>query len=488
MNCCERGAIVLRKSLCAAAVAAMSSAACAQTTVDINFPLFVQPLAGPVVADVVARQIDQSGDEFSIKQGDTDVTSTVVQSSWVVRAVDQNGDGVYETFVHRYSLDLSSLSYDDTMLVLKAQVWNGGVERLIVRTMSMTPPATIGTSDTTWVRAVNGDVVSFYLRIQGMTVLDRQTTVLMNDLDVTAAANLTETVVWDDSREEFIRDRMYRIDVDLASIGFGAVGDRVQLLCPLWGLYQYFVVHSEHVVEADPPVKLSIDECVADCVAAFISAVNATEATTEDGSETSIGRPDDVAAAADALDACLKNCGMSSGKRSVTVGSMTVIVGFGTVSGAADLVIAVGSNGSEGASGDNATAENTQSGGAAVAAAGNGAPGSESKGGEAKATSNGGDAVAIGGDGGDSSGKGGQGGPASAENKVAGKKATAQGGEGGTPGGGSSEGGSGGSAKGTAGFLSGQAPGGGGALGKHGTGAKVNVANGEVHGTSGTSV
>ncbi|MBI4879611.1 MAG: hypothetical protein HY812_08135 [Planctomycetes bacterium] len=476
---------MLRKSLCAAAAALLSSAACAETTVDIMFPPFVEPLAGIVVADVVANQIDVAGDELTIKQGETDVTSAVVQSESVVRAVDANGDGVYETFEHRYWLDLSNLSYDDTHLVLKAQVWNGGVETLILRGMAMISPATLGTGDTTWVSAVNGNVVPYYLRLQGGTVLDRATVVFMNGVDVTARAKVTETVIWDESNEGFIRDRMIRIDVDLPSIGFGAIGDRLELRSDIWFANRFLSVPCAADVEIEPSADAAKKERIANCVAAFVHAVNAVKAN----GETTIGSPEGVGAAADALDACLKACGMSSGSQTVTLsGGVTVMVGFGSVSGAADLVIALGSNGTGSNAGGSATAENTQPGGAAVANAGDGAAGSAAKGGEAKATSNGGDAVALGGAGGGGGAAGGPGGDATAENKVPGKTANAQGGAGGNPGGSDEPGGSGGHARGTTGKTGANGEGGPDSIGYHGTGAKVRVTGGQGQFSDGASV
>ncbi|MBI4879249.1 MAG: hypothetical protein HY812_06265 [Planctomycetes bacterium] len=478
-----------RSSLFAAAAALFSSVACAQTTVEIRSPLFVEPLAGPVVVDVVATEIDVAGDELTIKQGETDVTSAVVQSSSVVVAVDANGDLVYERFVHRYWLDLSSLAFDTTALVLAAQVWNNGVESLILRGMAITPPVTLGTGDTTWVTAVDGNVVSFYLRIEGATVLDRVTTVLKNGVDVTAAAIVTEAVVWDETREGFIHDRMYRIDVDLPSIGFTTVGDSLELRCDIWfpsGLYQWWVSHP--VVETDPQVDLTKEECIANCAAAFIAAVGASKA----GGETTISNPDAVAGAADALDTCLQNCGMSSGNATVTAGGLTVMVGFGTVSGSADLVVALGADGTGTSAGGNATASNDLPGGAAVANAGDGAPAGTNpggtKGGDAKATSKGGDAIALGGEGGDGGTAGGSGGHAEVENKVGGKTAIAQGGEGGNPGGQNEVGGSGGNAKGNAGTEGAHAGGGLCSPGYHGGGAKVTVAGGESSGKGGMPI
>lgn len=472
-----RSFLILLGSL--VACAGPSSAA----TVNLRAPGIVAPLAGNVEVTVVASGISEDGDELRVLQGANDVTAGILESHQVVTATDEDGDEFYEAWEHRYVLDLSELSFD-TQLVLEATAFDDSGQPVAVRRgISMIPPAHVATPQTSWVTAVDGTVARFYLHIQGGVLTSKAVIILKNELDVTPAADVTERVIWDETRNGYVVDRMIEIEVDLASISFGLLDDTLQVQIDVSFVNWFSTIVSPVIVEVDPAAEAAKRASIIQCLSSFLLAANISSAG---GSTTVGGAPGDVAAAAEDLAACLKNRGMSSGSTSVSVpGFGTVIVGFKNAAGAADLVVAVGSEGGTGMQGDDAAAENTQSGGAAVAVAGEGGPG-ETGGCDASSTSNGGTSVAIGGAGGDgATGAGGPGGAGKATDKLQGGKAVAKGGDGGDPAL-NAPGGTGGGATANCGPHKLDLGGGEGGAGTYGTGATAIISNGTPSGAAGT--
>ncbi|MFG0319780.1 MAG: hypothetical protein ACF8XB_21090 [Planctomycetota bacterium JB042] len=442
---------------------------------------------------VVASDVNVDGDELVIWHEFTDVTSAVIQSQTNVTAEDEDLDGTYEEWEQKYTLDLTGLSFDAVpALSLQATVFDAqGNPDVVVRGLHVIQPAVVGTSNTSWVSSVDGDTAVYYLWIRGGTLTDHAITVLKNGVDVTQAAAVTETVVWDTTREGFVVDRLVRIEIDLTSITFGAIGDTLQIIIDLTFPNWVAQLVSALIEEVDPNAEAAKRASIRNCLNAFVAARAANVGTS--GGETTIGgSPGAVADAADTLAQCLKNRGMTSGKVPISgvTGVGTVIVGFGTVSGSANLVIAMGADGAPGVSGSPATATNEHPGGASAAAGGDGGAGSGgsgASGGDGTATSTGGTAAGVGGAGGSGglSGKGGDGGKGTATNKTQGKPATAKGGDGGDPLG-NNPGGAGGPASAKSGASSTNNTGGPGGDGTYGTGATATHANGQPGGSDGT--
>lgn len=455
---------------------------------EIRCTPFVHPLAGPTEVTVIATDIASPGDELRVLQDQNDVTAIVVQSATIVTADDVDQNGVYESFARRYTLDLSVLAFDRPMLMFEATTIDAqGTPATVSRSMTMVDPIHLGTGVTSWVSSANGTVARFYLRIEGAALQSKSIAVFKNGQNVTPSAALSERIVWDTTRDGFVLDRMYEIQVDLPSFGFGQVGDELQLRVDglvLNGQADLMLsIGSPVVVEVDPTAEQIKCNCVKNCVQAFTASANVSTS----GGVTTVGAPpEDVASAAAALEACLKACGMTSGTKLVSIpGVGPVIVGIGKADGAAALVVVVGTPGAISMGGGDATAENTEPGGAAIAVGGAGGGGATT-GGVAKATSGGGDSVAVGGSGGKAAGggSGGNGGSADAENKNQGGTAKAQGGDGGKPDLG--PGGNGGPAKVKAGEpVVGPMPGGSGVPGKYGTGGKASLVNGQPGGGPG---
>lgn len=446
-------------------------------------------LSAPSTISVIAREVTRAP-TLLIRIDGADVSSQVVTGSATTEAIDNNGDGIFEVHAKDFTVDLSEIGGDgvSTISFEGSAVGADGSTLTTNRSAPITANFELGSAGVTWVPEIHGTILPFVLRIQSAEVLGKSYRVLLNGEDVTSQVTISEIVHWELVRNGVTVDRVSTIQVDTQGLPW-VEGDQLSIEVILSYLKKLITtiknLMSTQVKRENVDAEAVLLARITPCVSAFVSAAQIEK--NQGTSTTSVGNSDAVPAAAAALAECLKACGFSGEKQITLANGLTVRVGMPSASGAADFVIAVGAAGGPGAKGGDASATNTQPGGAAVAVGGAGGSGA-TQGGNGTATSNGGDAVGHGGAGGGAgSNAGGPGGSGSAENKSGNGTAKSKGGTGGNPGGANETGGSGGNATAKAGNASASLIGGSGGTGTHGTGASASISGGNSTGSNGTT-
>lgn len=459
------------------------SAAVAASSVEVMPPSDVRGLRGTVIATVSGRDLVAPGTDLVVRIRGSDVTSSVVTASTVTMAQDTNADGTYEAYAEEFTLDLSTYAFADAPIEFEGVGVTSGGTISSYRSSRMKLPGEVGSPDTWWVPSVSGTSLEYSVRLQGIEIDSKEYKLFLNGTEVTSSVSISESIVWDDTSNGVTNDRLYEVVVDASGLSCG-VGDELSFRATvtyLMNAVQYVkTFHAAIVKKSDPTEAAARMARAKACVETFV----ANSTITKGGGETTVGG--DPAAHASALRTSLLACVPPfGGVAEFTLSNgMTVKLGFGAeAAGGSDLCIAIGADaGSTERTGGNATATNSQTGGAAIAIGGNGRTSSPASGGSGTATSNGGTAVAEGGQGGT---EGGPGGSATATNKGGNSKTSkAKGGNGGAPPGSGQKGGSGGDAKATSGTAGGgNWPGGAGEVGKFGYGGTAVTSGGSGTGS-----
>lgn len=471
--------------------ALLTCCASAATTIEIRgVATTYHRLSAPSTISVVAHDVTIAP-TLLIRVDGADITSQVVSGSVTTESSDGNGDGLFETYSIDFTVDLSDLVGEETSVISFEGSASGANGSTVTSNRSAPLAANfeLGSAGVTWVPEIHGTILPFVLRIQSAEILGKSYRVLLNGQDVTSQVATFEVVHWELVRNGVTLDRVSTVYVDTQGLPW-VEGDQLTLEVILSYVKKLITtiknLFSTQVKRENVDAETVLLARITPCVSAFVSAAQIEK--NQGNSTTTVGNSDAVPAAAAALAECLKACGFSGEKQITLANGLSVRVGMPSALGAADVVIAVGAAGEgPGAPGGNASATNTQPGGAAVATGGAGGSGA-TPGGTGAATSNGGDAVGHGGAGGGAGSEaGGSGGSGSAENKNGNGTAKSKGGAGGNPGGANETGGSGGNATAKAGGASSSHTGGPGGTGTHGTGASASISGGNSTGSNGSA-